>query len=235
MDAAVRSPRLTAMLTVLTGLAALAVTVVFNFLPQVSAAGACLPADAMVHFEFARSAADAPFLTGDCQAKSIMALDAINRLDLRGYIPSYCSFAAIASIFLGRRARSWLVAAAIAAVAVTAVADVVETTTLMKITADLDSAGPLYATSSTAAWIKFGALALNSAVLALIAWRAQPRRPIMGVLLCLPPLATIAVAISHALTGFLTLSYLIGWTPVLLIAMRDAAWVAPAREPAPAA
>ena len=222
MDPSSSRLRLWAALTSLAGLAALAVTVAFRLLPEVEAAGTCLPADAVIRFEFARTAADLQAIFGPCRPQAIAAMDAVNRLDAAAYIPSYAAFAALAAIFLGRSLRRPLVLLAVAAAATALVADYIETLTLLRITADLDNAAPLLATSSSAAWIKFAALAFNAVLLSAICLTATPRRPIHSALLILPVLATLVMAIDPSRSGLLSLAYLAGWTPLLLIAIRHA-------------
>lgn len=212
--------RLIAGLTVAAGLVALGVTVAFRLLPQVTGAGSCVAADAMVRFELARSQAALQPIFAACRPQAISAMDAINRLDLAAYIPSYNAFAALAAIFLARSARRPLVIAAIVAAVVTLVADYMETTTLLRISPDLEGAGPLLTTSSTAAWVKFGFLAVNAALLSAICLTAAPRRPILGVLLVLPVLGTIAMALDLRHADLLTYGYLLSWTPVLAVAGR---------------
>ena len=214
--------RLIAALTAVAGLSALAVTVAFRLLPEVKAAGDCIPGDAVVRFEFARSNADVPFLFGACQAQAKAAVDAVNHLDVAAYIPSYNAFAALAAVFLARTWRGPLVAAAILAAVVAFVADYAETITLLRITANLDGAGTLYATSSTAAWVKFIGLGINAGLLSAICLSGRPRRTILGGLLLLPVLATAYLVLQPSRSDLLSYAYLLSWTPVLIVAARDA-------------
>lgn len=214
--------RLWAALASVAGLVALAVTVAFRLLPQVHAAGTCLAADAVIRFEFARTPADLQAIFGPCRPQAIAAMDAVNRLDVAAYIPSYSAFAAFAALYLGGGVRRPIVILAIVAAATALIADYVETTTLLRITADLEGAGPLLATSSTAAGIKFAALGINAALLAAICLTASPRRPIVGGLLLLPALATVVMAIDPSRSDLLNLAYLASWTPLLALAIRHA-------------
>jgi hypothetical protein len=214
--------RLVAGLTALAGLIALGVTVAFRLLPEVKAAGDCIPADAVIRFEFARENGDVPFLYGACAAQAKAAVDAVNHLDVAAYIPSYNAFAALAAVFLARSWRRPLVGAAILAALVAFVADYIETITLLRITADLDGAGPLFATSSVSAWTKFVALGVNAGLLSAIALSATPRRPLLGGLLVLPVLATVVLVVDASRSVLLSYAYLASWTPVLIIAAREA-------------
>jgi hypothetical protein len=222
MDASASRHRLIAGLTAIAGLVALGVTVAFRLLPEVKAAGGCMPADAVVRFEFARENADVPFLYGVCQAQAKAAVDAVNHLDVAAYIPSYNAFAALAAVFLARTWRGPLVMLAILAALVAFVADYVETITLLRITADFDGAGPLFATSSAAAWTKFVALGANAGLLSAICLTTAPRRLILGVLLALPVLATVVLLLDPHRSDLLSYAYLASWTPVLVLAAREA-------------
>lgn len=220
MDPITSRDRLWAALASLAGLIALAVTIAFRLLPEVQAAGTCLAADAVIRFEFARTSADLQAIFGPCRSQAIAAMDAVNHLDVAAYIPSYSAFAAFAAFYLGGGVRRPLVILAIAAAATALVADYVETTTLLRITADLDGAGPLLATSSTAAWTKFAALALNAALLSAICLTMRPRRRIIGGLLMLPVVATVVMAIEPSRSDLLNIAYLASWTPLLVLAIR---------------
>ena len=98
-----------AILTTLSGLATLAVTLLFQALPEVAAgrAAGCYGAPPVIAFEFARTAqqASAVFGTGDCRAMTLTAMDVINRLDMAAYIPAYTLFAVVGAIFAARGAR----------------------------------------------------------------------------------------------------------------------------------
>ncbi|MDP1631115.1 MAG: hypothetical protein Q8L66_06815 [Caulobacter sp.] len=219
--------RLWAALAALTGLASAAVTVAFQQLAAVKAAGTCMSSGAVIQFEFARTAAElaAVFGPAACRAPTLAAMDAINHLDIAAYIPAYTAFGICAAMWLGRRARAPLVRAAIAAAAVAFVADMVETTTLLQITKDLAAAEPLLPRSSTAAWIKFAALAAHALLLALLCLRATPRRRILAVLVVLPAIGTIAARIDPAAnTPLMTLGFALAWMAMLLLAGRETIW-----------
>jgi hypothetical protein len=215
--------RLWPALTALTGLGSLAITVAFTMLGAVKAAGACMTEGAVIQFELATKMADldAVFGAPGCQARVIAAMDAVNRLDIAAYIPTYTAFCICAAIWLGGRLRAPLVLAAVALALVAFAADMVETTGLLQVTKDLAAAEPLLARISTAAWIKFGALALNALALALICLRASPRRLILGLLLILPVIGTTLAWLDHSRLGLMTLGFALGWTPLMLLAIRE--------------
>jgi hypothetical protein len=220
-------PRMWAILTAIAGVVALGVTLAFQVLPEVAAAGTCMAPDAVVMFEFARTAADLDAIFGaagePCRPLVIAAMDAVNRLDVALYIPSYSAFVALAAVYLsGGRATPlvWLAAGlALGALA----ADYVETLSLLAYTPDLSPAPEALARSSTAAWLKFGALGLNALSLAGLCLSAAPtRRWILGALLCLPILGVAVTAMKVAPNLALTLGFAAAWTPLLALAIRSA-------------
>jgi hypothetical protein len=217
--------RLIAAATAVLGVIAFAVSMSFARLPAAQAAGCLQPhPDAMVRFELARSAAAVPWFYDGCRAAAIKAMDAENHLDVGAFIWSYNGFIALAAVFLARRLRRGLVIAAILAAAAALVADYVETFTLLTITKRLDDAAGLFGVSSTAAWTKFLAIGLNAGLLSAIAWTARPRRPILGALLVLPVVGTLALAANQANSAWLTYAYILSWTPLMLVAAREALW-----------
>lgn len=217
--------RLLPLLTSLTGLASLVITVAFQQLAAVKAAGTCMGAGSVVQFEFARTAAElaAVFGPAACRQPVIAGMDAVNHLDIAAYIPAYTAFAVVAALWLGGRSRLALFAIALAVVAF--VADMVETTTLLQITRDLSAAEPLLPRSSTAAWIKFAALATHALTLALVCLRTAPRRRILAVLLVLPAIGVVAARVDPGSVGLMTLGFVVAWTPMLLLAIRETVWV----------
>jgi len=219
--------RLRAILTGLAGIAALAITVAFTQLPAVTAAGTCVAAGDVIAFEFATTAAELQRLfhpLGDpCRPLALAAMDQVNHLDVLAYIPAYTAFAVFSALFLAARVRQPLALAAIAAAVTALVADYVETTTLLAITKDVEGGVALLPRSSTAAWIKFGALALNALLLAGLCFTGQPRRRILGALLLLPAPAFVAMWLEPARNGLLSAAFFLSWTPLMLLALWTAA------------
>ena len=222
--------RIWAILTTAAGLATLAVTVLFQVLPEVAAgrAAGCHAAPPVIAFEFARTAqqASALFGTGDCRAMTVTAMDAINRLDMAAYIPAYTLFAVVAAIFAARGARPRLALLAILAAITALVADYVETSTLLKITADFDTAtDAMTVRASTVAWIKFFALGAHGLLVAAVCFRVTPRRWIVGGALVLPMLGVIAAATDPAArAGLMTLGLTLGWLTLMAFAAKEAVW-----------
>lgn len=218
--------RLWPALTALTGLASLAITIAFKTLAPVKAAGACMTDGAVIQFELATKMSDlaAIFGSANCTPKVIAAMDAVNHLDIAAYIPTYTAFGICAAVWLGGRLRAPLVLAAIALALTAFAADMIETTGLLQATRDLAAAEPLLGRISTAVWIKFGALALNALALALICLTGAPRRLILGVLLVLPVIGTALAYLDQSRLGLMTLGFVLSWTPMMLLAIREAAW-----------
>jgi len=222
--------RLWAILTTLAGLATLAVTALFQALPEVvaGAAAGCFATPPVIAFEFARTAqqASALFGSGDCRAASITAMDAINRLDMAAYIPAYTLFGVFGAIFAARGERPRLALLAILAAITALVADYVETTTLLAITADFDGAtDAMTVRASTAAWIKFFALGGHGLLVAAVCFRVAPRRWIVGGAMVLPMLGVIAAATDpDARAGLMTLGLTVGWLTLMAFAAKEAVW-----------
>jgi hypothetical protein len=216
-----------AILTTLAGIAALATFVLFQSLPEVKAAGACAKNEAVLLFELARTQADLDAVFGApgsaCRSKLIAALDAVNTIDVRLFIPAYTAFIAFAALFLSGGKLHPLAWGAIALAVVAAVADYVETLNLLAYTPELTPTPERLVESSTAAWIKFFALSLNALLLAALCFTAGHKRRILGVLLCLP---LIGVTLMFADLKFIqaqTLAFLASWLPLLLMAAKTTA------------
>lgn len=221
-----RSSRLWAVLTVLTGVATLAVTFAFQMLPEVAAAGACWTPGKVVDFELARTLAQLLKVFGlpadPCRAPIVAAMDAVNHLDLRAYIPTYTAFAICAAMFLDGRFRQPLVLGAIGVALVALAGDYLETVTLLQITRAVDGSADLLFRSSLGAWIKFGGLALQAFLLSRICMAGESRRPILAMLLLLPMAGAAFAAIDNSRAYLMTGALALSWTPVMLVALRDA-------------
>ena len=222
--------RVWAILTTLAGIATLGVTLLFQALPEVAAgrAAECYAAPPVIAFEFARTVnqASALFGPGDCRAMTLTAMDAINRLDMAAYIPAYTLFGVFGTIFAARGERPRLTLLAILAAITALVADYVETTTLLAITADFDGAtDAMTVRASTAAWIKFFALGAHGLLVAAVCFRATPRRWIVGAALVAPMLGVIAAATDpDTRAGLMTLGLTIGWLTLMAFAAKESVW-----------
>lgn len=208
------------------GVATLILFVGFTVLPQVTAAGECLAAGAVIDFELARTGAeliaifDAP--GSECRGLSITAMDAINTLDVWAFIPAYSLFCISGALFLSDGAV-WrpLAFAAVASAVLAAGADYLETTTLLNITRDIERGAALAPVSAFAAWTKFALLAAHALFCAGLAYLSAQRRTILGVLLILPTFGVLALAIDHTRYAMvLNATFALAWFALLFAAVR---------------
>ncbi len=225
--------RFWAILTAMAGMASLVVTVGFRILPEVTAAQAAgCGGPQVIAFEFARTVAEAMrlFQPDSCRATLVTAMDAANTLDVQAYIPAYTLFGVFGAIFAARGGRPPLVLLAILASIAALAADYVETLELLAITADLDKAtDAMTQRASTAAWIKFGALAVHGLLVAGVCLLGAPRRWILGLAMVAPAVSFIPAAIDPAAySGIMTLGFLIGWLTLLAFAVKESVWAAKA-------
>lgn len=218
--------RLMALLTGLAGLVALAITLAFAQLPAVTSAGDCVASGDVIAFELATTQAELTRIfhpLGDpCRPPALAAMDQVNTLDVFAYIPAYTAFAILAVLFLTGDIRRPLPLAAIAVAVLALAADYVETTALLTITKDVEAGLALTGRASTAAWIKFGALAGHAALLAAICFTGQPRRRVLGGLLLLPLPAFLVMVADPTRHGLLSLALFASWTPLMLMALWEA-------------
>lgn len=227
MDFERSGARLRAALAVLAGLLTLAVFGNFAALTEVRLAQLpqCFAQSDIVQFELAGSADQlAAVFPQGCRALSVPAMDAVNRWDLAAFIPSYTAFAILAAVWLGwRQKRPMLAAIAVAVLA--AVGDVVETTTLLKLSHSLGSPGGMLATLSLGAWSKFGLLAVHALLLMWMAYRDRPQRRILAALLLLIAPATALAAFNHqTFAGAMSAATLVAWLTMMLLAARETIW-----------
>lgn len=212
------------------GVLTLAVFVVFAMLPEMRAAGTCLAPGSVVQFELARNSLDLLAIFGEpasaCRPLAIVAMDAVNRIDLWVFIPAYTLFCIAGALFLsnGVLFRPLTVAAMTAAV-LAAAADYLETTTLLAITPTLDSAEALMPYSQLGAWTKFALLAAHALFCAGLCYVTEQRRTILGVLLVLPTFGVLAAAYDHvALASVMNAAFALAWLALLAMAIKTIAW-----------
>ncbi|MBI1408099.1 MAG: hypothetical protein GC145_18455 [Caulobacter sp.] len=223
MNRTIGPPRLWAALTACAGVLVLAVTVAFRLLPEVSEAAGCMSEGAVVEFELARTLDALQTIFGlpsdSCRPAVIAAMDAVNHLDVFAYIPVYTAFALCAALFLSGARLSPLALAAIGLALVALAADYVETLTLLAITPGIERNLGLAPIASTAAGIKFGALAAHAMALAAICLEARPRRWILAILLLAAPLGFVAAASDPLRLPMLTLGLTVAWAPIMALAV----------------
>jgi hypothetical protein len=219
--------------SVATGLAAIAIFVAFAMLPEVKAAGTCLPAGSVVQFELARNAADLIAIfgppTGACRPLAVAAMDGVNMLDTRAFIPTYTAFCICAALFLsGGVAGRPLALAAIGAAIVALAGDYLETFTLLNLSHRLDAPNALLPSLELGAWTKFTALAVHALACAGLCFTGDKRRNILGVLLIPPALGLAAAAYNHVtLASAMDAAFAIAWIALLIVALLSALRGAP--------
>ncbi len=209
------------------GALTLATFVAFALLPEMHAASACLPPGSVVQFELARNDADIAALFGApdsaCRPLAVAAMDAVNTLDVRFFIPIYTLFCLCAVGFLARgrfRGLAWIGASA---ALVALVGDYVETFALLDTTRVLDdpSALPLLMSATLlGAWTKFAALAVHALICAGLCWTGTPKRRVLGLVLLLPTPGVLAAAYDHhALAALMNGAFGLAWAALLIAAV----------------
>ena len=215
-----------ALITAVAGVASLGTVVAFQSLEPVAAAKECGAGEAVIRFELARSVDTLNQIFGAadsvCRAKVIAAVDAVNTLDVRVFIPAYTTFAAIAALFLSGGRLSSPALAAVTVALLACVMDYVETLNLLAYTPALAPSADQLATSANAAWTKFAALGLNGLCLAAICFTSDARRPILGALLCLPAIGVGMMAVDLKWIWVQSLAFFAAWTPLLVMSARAA-------------
>ncbi|MDQ0463264.1 hypothetical protein QO010_001012 [Caulobacter ginsengisoli] len=217
--------RLRALLAVLAGLATLAIFAHFAALPQVALAmlPKCFAQADIIQFELAGTQDQlAAVFPAGCRSLAVPAMDAVNRWDIKAFIPAYTAFAILAAIWLGYRQKRWMVAAVVVAL-LAALCDLLETTTLLKLSHSLDSPGTMLTTLSIGAWGKFGLLAVHAALLMWIAYRDK-RRILAALLLLIPPATALAAFDHERYAAVMSTTTLIAWTAMMLLAARETIW-----------
>lgn len=218
--------RVWALLTAIAGFASLGTVASFQMLDEVKAAHDCDAGEAVIRFELARSIDTLVAIFGPaesaCRSKVVAAVDAVNTLDVHVFIPSYTAFAVLAALFLSGGKLVPMALGAMGAALVACGADYVETLHLLDYTPSLIPSADALATSANAAWIKFAALGLNGLCLAGLCFTSEARRPILGVLLCLPAIGVAMMGVDLKWIWLQSLGFFAAWTPLLVMAVRSA-------------
>lgn len=213
-----------AILTVVAGLAMLGSTVASGTLGEVAALGDCAMDGFIIRYELARDAADLVSVFGAagdvCRPLRVDAMDALNRIDLFWFVPSYVVFLVCGGFFLAGRTRLPVAIAAGALAVMAGVLDLFETLGLLVASPDhAPDAGQM----TTIYWLatgKFVLLVLNALVLA---WLALSKRSIARLiaagLLCLPVFGMAAMYVDLRFIFAQTLSFTLAWLGVLALAI----------------
>jgi hypothetical protein len=190
----VNGARIWPLLAIAGGLATLVIFVGFNFLPAVTAAYAPgTLGEAESTFQRAASMADLfAVFDNPPSAARLAAQDAVNKLDLYGFVPAYTLFLVAAAAMLAGGARQPLAWLAIAPALVGAGADAVETLAQLRVLADWEHAAAQLPIAPWH-WAKYMALAGNGVGVAAIALLGARKRYLLGVLAMAPLPCVLAV------------------------------------------
>ncbi len=186
--------RLWSWLAILGGMATLAIFVGFNFLPAVTAVYAPgTLGEAVSAFQRAASMADLVAVFGDPPSAALLAAqDAVNRLDLYGFVPAYTLFLVAGAAMLAGGARQPMAWLAIGPALFGAGADAVETLAQLRLIADWENAAA-HLPIAPWHWAKYLGLACNGLGVAAIALLGARKRYVLGALALLPLPCVLAV------------------------------------------
>lgn len=218
-----------ARLALFAGLATLGFFVAFNLLPEVGAAyspGAL--GDAISVFQRAETLeALAPVFGEPVNAGIVAAMNAVNTLDLFGFIPAYTIFLVASAATLAGGFKGLLVWLPIVAALIGAAGDVIETMRQLDLTAMWAAAGNPAEWPSDAAgvmpiatwhYVKYFGLAANALGAALLCLAHAPKRLILGVLGVAPILGTAAVFAGVTESGrAIALPFAAFWVALLVV------------------
>lgn len=212
-------------LCVAAGAVMLAMTVMMGAVPGQVACDGDLSLGAMLRFELVRSPADIDALFGGdpCRATLAGALDAMNRIDVKAFIPAFTLFQIFAAGAMCGRGRE-LAYAVIAAAMVAGACDLLEDRILFSIADQVRSGGSTYAVPFTmlSAFVhaKFALLAIAAVLLGLLARRESGWLAKFGGLTMIAGgLCSLAGTILPAL---LSTGLVLAWAVLLLIAVMGA-------------
>lgn len=213
--------RIWSIATLAFGLAALAVLLAFNLLPDVADAypyGTFGPA--LSAFQRAASMDDLAGIFGASpDPRTMAAMTAGNRLDLYGFIPAYTLFLVSAAVMLAGDLRKPLARLAILAVIVAAIADGLETAAQLGVTTEWARAEHYLPFVAPAAWTKYFALAAHALICAAMCFQAPRVFWIVGVLGVLPILGVLAAALDLVrIPSLMTNAFGAFWIALIVLA-----------------
>lgn len=218
------SRRAYAIAAVIGGLATLAIAIGFAFLPEAAAIYAPGEVSSIVgDFQRAATQDDLDLVFGAPPNPDVVAaLDAINRLDLFGFIPAYLVFLVAAALMLGGGARKLWAWVMIAPALVGAGADLVETTTQLQLTADWARTNELLPLVAPAHWVKYGALAVNAFAVAVFCLRNARQCWLLGLaaLPALPCTLLVYLGIADEPRLF-SAAFALFWAALLFVSLRE--------------
>ncbi|MEZ6024000.1 MAG: hypothetical protein R3C16_11435 [Hyphomonadaceae bacterium] len=178
--------------TLILGVVTLIMLVLLSSSPEVRAVYSSSDVGLAVSaFQRAETPADIAAVFGDpADPARVAAMDALNTLDLWGFIPAYTLFLCVAALWLGGSSVwRW---GAIAFALIGAGADAVETWRQLELTANIQNPQANLPIAPWH-WAKYLALALNGWAVAAMCYLGEKPRRILGVLAALPlPMVALA-------------------------------------------
>lgn len=212
------STRVWPLVTLILGLVTLGFFVALGSQPAVTAIYERSEISAAVSaFQRAETLAEVARIFGSPPDERVIAAqNAINTLDLWGFIPAYALFLSAAAIMLGGLNNRWT-QAAIAFAVIGAIADAIETWKQLQLTADIENA-ETYLPIATWHWLKYLALALNGVAIASLGLTATNKRIIVAVI-ALAPLPLVAASYVDLLsTRVFAGAFALYWVSLLALA-----------------
>jgi hypothetical protein len=207
------------LLTLIFGLATLGMFVALGSQPDVTAIYERTQISAAVSaFQRAETLSDIAYVFGSpVDDRVVAAQNAINTLDLYGFIPAYTLFLTAAAIMLGGLRNRWTQAAILFGL-LGAAFDAVETWQQLRLTADIDNADA-YLPIATWHWLKYLALALNGVAVTSIALTAEKRRTILALIAFLPLPAVAIAYMEFAPVTVFSVAFALYWVTLLVFSV----------------
>ncbi|MEZ5708532.1 MAG: hypothetical protein R3E02_03975 [Blastomonas sp.] len=216
-------------LTLLAGIAMLAITIAFT---RIEGLALCGPSDLrdVLAFEFARGPDDIATIFGGepCTSRLVAAFTRHTWLDILGYIPAFTLFQIFAALAL-RQQGSRLAGLVIGAAIIAGLCDQAEDQILLAIMAALPG------TQSMTAWLfpfvitKFALLAINCILIGLLVWRRTGGWRIAGGIMMLGGAVGLAGTLARSLYGLLAAGIGPAWVALLIVALLSAFGTRPSR------
>jgi hypothetical protein len=210
--------RLWPLLTLIFGLATLGTFFALGAQPAVSSVyDRNTVATEVSKFQRAETPGDIAAVFGEpADVLRIAAMDALNTVDLYGFIPAYALFLIAAAFMLGGRQNTWTWGAILFAV-IGAGADIVETRQQLQLTADMANVSA-YLPIAPLHWAKYIALGMNGAAIAVICFVGAQRRWVLA-LLSFAPLPLVALSYAGLLsTRVFAMAFTLYWVALLVVA-----------------
>jgi hypothetical protein len=147
----------------------------------------------------------------------IAAMDALNTLDLFGFIPAYTLFLTAVAIVLGGLRNRWT-QAAIAFAVIGGLADAIETWKQLQLTADIANAAN-HLPIAPWHWLKYAALALNGVAVTSLCLTAPKKRWILAVIAFASFPLVLGAYLDLASPRLFSATFAIYWVALLVISI----------------